>query len=693
MAHSTPSRPPALAQDLVEILVELSVGVHKFAMYPAGHPTLTDIAAELTGHLTNALSARSPLSIGVAYRQLIVGGVPTDARHPLLSDLARRLHDHQLGGISLHRGISGNELEEVLTALGAEPGKDRPPLGGLPPDSAPTWEHAELHRVGYDRLTIREGEEPGQRMDRGTQLWLGLAQVSLATDEPLDEIPDADTVARNIRAHERASAFDQAVVGYLVQLAEELNKGDGSGSGPLRTRVSKLIGELDDATLTRLLEFGGDSDRRQRFLRDANRSLAASSVVKVLRAAAATSGQNISHSMTRLLTKLASHAGDGRGSMGAEAETAFRAHIETLMADWSLDDPNPDAYTLSLDAMARAAPLLATHEASEGALAGAERLVSMAIEVDAWGPIVERAVGELIKPGGTAHLVTLLRRAPPDNDVAERAWRKVANLDTLGRLLRAPDMDNATVAELAARLGEPAVNALLDVLCEAGDLPLRRRAFDVLVGLGDAWVTQLALRRLEDARWFVQRNMLALLRRLEPRLGYLDLMPWANHEHPRVRREALALMLRQRDWVETAIPLALEEDDEHVVRLALERIGPDTPDSALEPVVDRVLLEASRSEELRRVAARTVGWFASTDAADALIRVATAGTTLLGRPRLAPTSPLVLEALWVLATVWREDGVAARVLEAARRSDDPAVAEILREAEAQEAPYPTGESR
>ncbi len=88
------------------------------------------------------------------------------------------------------------------------------------------------------------------------------------------------------------------------------------------------------------------------------------------------------------------------------------------------------------------------------------------------------------------------------------------------------------------------------------------------------------------------------------------------------------------------------------------------------------------------MAARTLGWFASTDAADALIRVVTSGTTLLGRPRLASVSPLMLEALWVLATVWRHDGVAGRVLDAAERARDPAVTEVLRAADRQEAPAP-----
>ena len=68
---------------------------------------------------------------------------------------------------------------------------------------------------------------------------------------------------------------------------------------------------LDEETLARLVEFGGNPAQRKKFVLDANQSLAVDSVLKVLQAAATSSEQTISTSMTRMLSKMAVHAGRG----------------------------------------------------------------------------------------------------------------------------------------------------------------------------------------------------------------------------------------------------------------------------------------------------------------------------------------------------------------------------------------------
>ena len=44
------------------------------------------------GRLAEIFQSRRVVSIGVAHQQLVIEGVATDRRHPVLSDLARRLH-------------------------------------------------------------------------------------------------------------------------------------------------------------------------------------------------------------------------------------------------------------------------------------------------------------------------------------------------------------------------------------------------------------------------------------------------------------------------------------------------------------------------------------------------------------------------------------------------------------------------
>src|SRR5207244_2506136 len=62
-----PSRERAtLSRDLADFLVELSIALHKHAMYPQGHPSLQPAAAAVTRRAALLLEDRATLSLGVA---------------------------------------------------------------------------------------------------------------------------------------------------------------------------------------------------------------------------------------------------------------------------------------------------------------------------------------------------------------------------------------------------------------------------------------------------------------------------------------------------------------------------------------------------------------------------------------------------------------------------------------------------
>src|SRR5690349_22576365 len=89
-----------LSRALADFLVELSIALHKHAMYPQGHPSLQPAAAALTRRAELLLEDRATLSLGVARHQLVNNGVATDPKHPLLGELAARLHRHHLGAVT-----------------------------------------------------------------------------------------------------------------------------------------------------------------------------------------------------------------------------------------------------------------------------------------------------------------------------------------------------------------------------------------------------------------------------------------------------------------------------------------------------------------------------------------------------------------------------------------------------------------
>ena len=77
-----------LSRDLADFLIELSIALHKHAMYPEGHPSLAPAAAGLTRRAALLLEDRATISLGVARNQLVIEGVATDPKHPVLRELA-----------------------------------------------------------------------------------------------------------------------------------------------------------------------------------------------------------------------------------------------------------------------------------------------------------------------------------------------------------------------------------------------------------------------------------------------------------------------------------------------------------------------------------------------------------------------------------------------------------------------------
>src|SRR5438034_10115806 len=106
MTGAPPSEKAALSRELADFLIELSIALHKHAMYPKGHPSLAPAAAGVTRRSALLLENRSTLSLGVARRQLVIEGIATDPKHPVLGELAERLHRHHLGALPFRKGVA-----------------------------------------------------------------------------------------------------------------------------------------------------------------------------------------------------------------------------------------------------------------------------------------------------------------------------------------------------------------------------------------------------------------------------------------------------------------------------------------------------------------------------------------------------------------------------------------------------------
>ncbi len=668
LAASKGGEKAALSRDLSEFLIELSIAVHRHAMYPGDHPSLVPAAENVIEGLSTLFSDRKSLAIGVAQRQLVIEGVATDPRHPVLSDLAHRLHSHQIGAISFQRGASLREVRELLRTLAQDPERGGEPIGLMAEGERPGWTHIRLHPVDYDRLNMKEADF-GEGGSKAGKLWLNMAQAALADEEEVSEGNlDARALARRLGRRAKDGAYEEVIVDYLRQLAEELRDAEGEEAEEIRRRLAALVEELDPDALARLVRMGGSFTQRKKFLMDAAQGLPVDAVVKILRAGAEASGQNISTSLTRMLSKLAAHSETGPRHLRAQATNALLENVEELISDWELEDPNPDQYTRVLDQMARAAPVLSGTEEGDEGLEGAERIVQMALEVDAEGPTLHKAVADLVDAGGVSRVLALADRASEGSQVAERLRRQLATPHQLRRLLSGEDVDRESLRQLVDRLGDQAIAPLFEILIESEYRSVRRKVFDCIAELGPRMVEH-ALDRLDDSRWYVRRNILALLHRLEELPEGFDPTEHLGHSDPRVRREAFPLAFRDPGGRQRALAQALGDSDERIVRMALLELQDGIGDALVPVVVNRVLRNDALSA-LRSLAVRAIGTSRVPLALDALLEICDGGRSVLGRRRLAPKSPELVSALKALSERWADHPKAEPILQLARKSSD-----------------------
>jgi hypothetical protein len=690
---------PALSKELTDFLVELAVALQRRAMYPGGHPTLAAAEQRLIQRMTPLLASIEAVAVGVARDQLVIDGNATDPRNPHLSGLAERLHSHRLAGFRFADGLTLDELTAFLTRLARDPEElGREPLSQAARFVA-TWRHITLYRQSYERLELvgdEDGEaESGPRaLPRGAQLWLALAQAAMVVDQggghggghgggegsgegpgsgPGKNIPaetDPTEVAKAINARSRETGYEQAVVGYLIQIAQQLRTTDSTDTSQLRSRVSRLVSDLSPEAVHRLLEMGGNMAQRRTFLNDASAGMATDAVLTLTVAAAEVSQKSISKTLLRLLVKLANHAKRGGASARSVADAAFREHVRDMIDNWTAPNPTPADYERVLDRLT--SPLsepgrpLAVSQACEP-----ERTIEICLELRNAAPSLWDAVNAVIARGDIEQLLDILDRAPADNPLPGVIRGRISTPENFRRVLELPNADPQRVETFAKRVGVAGTDVLLDVLAASQSRAARRKLLALVTHLGDG-IGPAIVARLGGAPWFIQRNLLILLGNIDVWPDGFSPVSYGSHADARVRREAIRMMLKRSATRIAALTLALGDSDPQIFRLGIDASQKDCPPGVVPRLAQRVTA-GTLPGELQVLAIRALGATRAAAALPCLLNLAVTRSRWLHRERLAPKSAAVLAALSTLAAHWPAAAQVAPMLARAAGSPDPEI--------------------
>ena len=330
-------------------------------------------------------------------------------------------------------------------------------------------------------------------------------------------------------------AYDQVIGGYLLQIGEELKTAEGQKPWASAAGTS-LVGSLKESTLGQAPRVGRRPSARRKSLRCVQGITVAA--VTIWSRRRGRRGPDVSHSMLRCC-----RSARITRPLGPRAKTdpSVREVMRRLVDDWSLDDPNPEAYRRALESISStrgvAQSTLAEGVATE---CEPERMVQMAIEVGAMGPQVRAAMTALCSSGRVELLLDLVEKAP-SSDAGAPVWDFLTGERVLESLLEQMRVDIPLITRFVRRLGASAAPTL--------SIPLwcRRRedagAVLQLLDLGEE-VSALAARANSRRSPVIQRELLALLGVWRPPHGFSPRVYLENAD-PLVRREAVRILLRE----------------------------------------------------------------------------------------------------------------------------------------------------
>ncbi|MEP6591885.1 MAG: hypothetical protein ABJC19_11960 [Gemmatimonadota bacterium] len=640
------SRGDAMPRAIEAALREFVNALSKAGMYPPGHQMVVAASDALCNKLNAAFTSRDSISLGITPRGMLLDGASVEPLPTVLRDLAARLHRKNIGTIALQAGLTSAEVGEMLTALSATHAEEIVGVEGL------RLAHVRVEPMVYDVLAFAD---PSLESDLDDVFWGQLVEAAfgrrLADGEAVPSSAVlADAISeRATQSQEGARRVFEALGGFSHAL---VLRGDRA-SGSARKRFVEVLAALSQPTTIRVVAAAPSSASRRRFLRDTLSLVPPAQLLMLLESVAEADGEPISPYLRALLGKLA--GGSPTGGPGEVAAGAFASQVGSLVEQWEGVTDEQDEET---------DPRLGMEPA---------RIVAIGLELSTAAEPVLSAAANLAGRGQLTEVLQLLEHAKNDGVTVQTIADAVLDPGLLERLLSDPQPDFALIERVAVHARSTAVDPLLDALARAEDRGTRRRLLDLLVRLGPSAEAEL-VGRLEGAPWYLARNILAVLAQF-PSISSLDQVFAAfNNPEPRVRQEALKVLLRQSATRDRAVIEALESGDDGMGRVALASLGTSCPPLLVAPVLT-VLGQPDGSLQLQAI--RLLATTSNPLIVPQLLTLVRARRGIFRRLRLLPKTPVMLAALEVLATRWRNHRPVLAALHLASKSSDPDIRALV----------------
>jgi HEAT repeat protein len=356
-------------------------------------------------------------------------------------------------------------------------------------------------------------------------------------------------------------------------VAARLASADGPEREALAPQIIQLLralpGEVREPVLAAALRVLATEEASSGHLANLAAALPPADVLRGLRRLAREQGQLSSHALRMAQALAEAHEGMPPAVALPEPPADF-AEMAALFREEDVDRYNPEDHRVLLaqkptvDLAAISAELAADPDAfgpdTESDDAIERRVVTTLLDMTVISPPVARPLVLLrlreiftraLQTNRFAQAIGIIRAVrelAEDPSEAERQQQlaefldRLADAETLAGLVAASRQPGGPpfvqVQTLVLALGAAATRGLLEALAAEPDRARRLRLIDLAASLGPAIVPETR-RLLADPRWYVVRNMVLLLRKVQDRTAMSEILRCADHSDLRVRLEAI----------------------------------------------------------------------------------------------------------------------------------------------------------
>ena len=595
---------PLDAKLLSEAVIELNISRRSVGLYPSDHPLVKESIGRAFAYLQRLFAIRPSITLGIAGEALMVDEYKLESKNPVFREFANSVHGKGIAAITFSSGLTAEELtglHELITE------KDMP-AGKALVEKAKEKQviHITLSPLDFSSFRYVEGGQKNTAVSG--DIWedyiYGLLEGKLSAeaegrsillDLPPEEV--AGVVNAAMAANNSGESYDRVITAYLqkkkgTQLSSEsyskfiafIDNLSPELKGQFLSRSFACVSENNDGVETLISDMtSGDFSR----------------LTKVF----AEHPSRVPVTLKNFIDKLSSIKQSSVGSFD------FVAKHNAVVDDVELDEDiikifSEDNFKLyvSEDYRRDLNEMLVRstdhgHMKVEGleeecrdevidkALLGVmtELFESDGVSVDDKRELLVKFfeyANRYIETGGFSEVLDIYQALVPHS-------REGSPLSTNEHFFHSEDFlskfidalrlyvrkEREGAFSLAKVLKSSIINPLIEALMTEPDAGMRKFFLSVLQSIGSD-VNAYVVKKLNDKRWFVLRNMLYLLRECDGRSQVSYVRKFAKHENTIICIEAVKTLLHFN--TPDAIPflkLYLQSDKEDLRRGAVKLSG------------------------------------------------------------------------------------------------------------------------